>query len=154
MIIDTLEKFSELLQPNKPIIAIDYGARKIGVAISNPEHTIAMPIKTINTPEEKEKIKEILNLIEAYSACAIVVGLPISMNGETSNQTTILLKFTEHLSLATNLSIYLQDERLTSKAADSLLKSFGLNRKQRNNQDDSIAASMILETTLNSIQKL
>lgn len=154
MIIYHIQEFSDLLESNKPIIAIDYGAKKIGIAISNPEHTIAMPIKTIHNVEEKEKIKEILTLIENYSACAIVIGLPISMNGKISNLTTILLKFTEKLSLTTNLPIYLQDERLTSKAADSLLKALGLNRRQRNNQDDSIAASLILETTLNSIQKL
>ena len=140
MIIDTLEKFSKLLLPNKPIIAIDYGSQKTGIAISNPEHTIAMPIKTIHKMGEKEKIKEILALIETYSACAIVIGLPISMNGETSSQTIILLKFSEKLSAVTNLPIYLQDERLTSKVADSLLKSLGFNRKERNNKDDSIAA--------------
>ena len=54
----------------------------------------------------------------------------------------------------TNLPVYLLDERLTSRAADSMLKNMGLNRRQRNERDDMVAASMILETALESVKKL
>lgn len=154
MITKTLLEFKELLQINKPIIAIDYGMRKTGLAISDPGQTIAMPFNTIYQTDEKEKIKTILNLATSYAACGIVVGLPINMDGTVSNQTTILLKFATILSLATKLPTYLQDERLSSKAADSLLKSLGFTRRERNNQDDAVAASLLLETTLMSMQKL
>ncbi|MCC8371375.1 MAG: Holliday junction resolvase RuvX [Rickettsia endosymbiont of Pseudomimeciton antennatum] len=154
MIIATLQEFSQLLQANRPVIAIDYGMRKTGIAISNQEQTIAMPLKTIYETIEENKIKSILDLVATYSICGIVIGLPISMNGRASEQTTIILKFSTKLSFATNLPIYLQDERLTSLAANSLLKSLGVKRRERNQKDDSIAASMILETTLDSIKKL
>ncbi len=154
MITQSLQEFVQFLQINKSILAIDYGMRKTGIAISNPEQTIAMPINTIYQTEDKEKIKAILNLSHIYSAGSLVVGLPVNMDGKISSQTTILLKFAGMLSNATSLPIYLQDERLTSRAADSLLKSLGFNRRKRNNKDDAIAASMLLETTLNSIQKL
>ncbi|HJD57588.1 MAG TPA: Holliday junction resolvase RuvX [Rickettsia endosymbiont of Sericostoma sp.] len=154
MIIATLQEFFQLLHANKPIIAIDYGIRKTGIAISNQEQSIAMPIKTIYETREENKIKSILDLIATYSICGIVIGLPISMNGHSSEQTTIVLKFSTKLSFATNLPIYLQDERLTSLAANSLLKSLGVKRRERNQKDDSIAASMILETTLDSIKKV
>ncbi len=154
MIIATLQEFSQLLQANRPIIAIDYGTQKTGIAISNQEQTIAMPLKTIHETIEENKIKSILDLVATYSIFGIVIGLPISMNGQASEQTTIVLKFSAKLSFATNLPIYLQDERLTSLAANSLLKLLGVKRRERNQKDDSIAASMILETTLDSIKKL
>lgn len=154
MITSTLQEFFQLLQVNRPIISVDYGTRKTGIAVSNQEHTIAMPIKTIYEITEENKIKSILDLITTYSSCGVVVGLPISMNGQASDQTAIVLKFSKKLSLAINLPIYLQDERLTSLAANSLLKSLGIKRRERNQKDDSIAASMILETTLDSIKKL
>ncbi|MCC8483399.1 MAG: Holliday junction resolvase RuvX [Rickettsia endosymbiont of Labidopullus appendiculatus] len=154
MIIATLQEFFQLLQANKPIIAIDYGIRKTGIAISNQEQTIAMPLKTIYETIEEKKIKSILDLVSTYPICGIVIGLPISMNGNSSEQTIIVLKFSATLSSATNLPIYLQDERLTSLAANNLLKSLGVKRRERNQKDDSIAASMILETTLDSIKKV
>ncbi|WP_341763682.1 Holliday junction resolvase RuvX [Candidatus Tisiphia endosymbiont of Beris chalybata] len=154
MITKTLLEFKALLQINKPIIAIDYGMRKTGLALSDPGKIIAMPFNTIYQIDKKEKIKAILNLATSCLACGIVIGLPINMDGTISEQTTILLKFTDTLNLATELPIYLQDERLSSKAANSLLKSLGFNRRERNNKDDAIAASMLLETTLNSMQKL
>ncbi|MDR0296397.1 MAG: Holliday junction resolvase RuvX [Rickettsia sp.] len=154
MIIATLQEFFQLLQANKPIIAIDYGTRKTGIAISNQEQTIAMPLKTIYETIEENKIKSILDLVATYSICGIVVGLPISMNGQSSEQTIIVLKFSTKLSFVTNLPIYLQDERFTSLAANNLLKSLRIKRRERNQKDDSVAASMILETTLDSIKKV
>ncbi len=153
MIATTLQEFFQLLSINKPIIAIDHGEKKIGIAISNQEQTISMPLKTIYAIKEQDKINAILELISTYSVCAIVLGLPISLNGNYSDQTNITLKFGEKFSLSTNLPIYLQDERLTSKLANNLLKSIGISRRKRNQKDDAIAASLILETTLNSMKR-
>lgn len=154
MIIANLFEFSQFLKTAKPIISIDYGQRKIGVAISNLEHTIAMPLRILRALTDLKQLKLILAIIQEYSAVAIVVGLPINMNGLASGQTQIVQKFAEHLQHLSALPIYLQDERLTSKAANNLLRSLGATRKDRDRQDDSFAASMILETTLYSLIKL
>lgn len=89
-------------------------------------------------------------MLQEKNISAIVIGLPINMDGTKSEQTILTEKFAEKLEKRSNLPIFLQDERLTSKAADNLLKGFGLKRKDRNNQDDLAAASLILETVLNS----
>ena len=154
MIIENLQEFYQLLTPRQPIISIDYGAKKMGIAISNQERSIAMPLLIIKESMEKDKINTILNLLKTYSLCGIVIGWPISMNGQENSQTLEVHNFTKNLSKASALPIYLQDERLTSMAANSLLKSFGIKRKERHKHDDMIAASMILETTLNSMSKL
>lgn len=154
MITSNLQEFCQFLKIGQPIISIDYGQKKIGIAISNQEHTIAMPLKIVTGLSDSNKLNSISDIIELYSVCAIVLGLPISMDGRASQQTRIVQNFAENLKNIFNLPIYLQDERLTSRAADSLLKSFGMSRKERNSQDDSIAASMLLETTIDSIKKL
>ncbi|WP_341789657.1 Holliday junction resolvase RuvX [Rickettsia endosymbiont of Polydrusus tereticollis] len=153
MIIKNLQEFYRLLPVNYPLIALDHGTKKIGVALSNQERTIAMPLCVANAINKKAQITTILNLIEKYKVCGIVIGLPINMSGEIGTQAEIVLKFAEDFTKHTDLPIYLQDERLTTKAANNLLKSFGVKRKERNNNDDVIAASMILETTLDSIKK-
>jgi putative holliday junction resolvase len=154
MIISSLQEFYSFFELNKPLLAIDYGNKKIGLAISSPDHTIAMPHSIIFAHKEQEKLSKITDFITRYNICAIVVGLPVNMDGTNSEQTKIVINFVDKLAKKTNLPIYLQDERLTSKAADSLLRNMGFNRKQRNERDDMAAASMILETTLESARRL
>ena len=154
MIIYTLQEFCKFFRPGKPILSIDYGPKKIGIAISTPDHHLPMPLQIVSGESEKKKLQEIVAITITKNICAIVVGLPINMDGSTSEQTLIVEKFAEKLKNRTNLPIFMQDERLTSKAADNLLKGFGLKRKDRYAKDDLAAASMILETTLDSSKKL
>jgi putative Holliday junction resolvase len=154
MIIATLQEFCKYFKLGQPLIGIDYGQKKLGLAISSQNHQMSMPLQLLTGDSEKKKLNEIVEIAKNKNACAIVVGLPFNMDGTKSEQTFIVEKFTEKLVRRTHLPIFFQDERLTSRAADSLLKSFGIKRKNRNATDDLTAASMILETTLNSSQNL
>ena len=154
MIISTLEEFCKYFSVGKSIISLDYGAKKIGMAISSPDHKMSLPFKMIINDEKNTSINEILTIITNKEICAIVIGLPLNMDGSPSSQTSVAINFAEKIAAKTMVPIFMQDERLTSKAADSLLKSFGLTRKQRNNNDDLIAASLILETTLEASKRL
>lgn len=154
MIVNNLQEFYQLLLTNTPLISIDYGSKKIGIAISNQERNIAMPLKIITKINKKAVIASLLYTIEQYKVCGIVIGLPIKMSGEQTEQSDIVIKFAEELAKSITLPIYLQDERLTTKAANNFLKSFGIKRKERNDKDDAVAASMILETVLDSIKRL
>lgn len=154
MIINTLEKFCTYFNQAEPIIAIDYGQRKIGVAISIPGHMMSLPLCLIEERLEKKQLQQIKNIIEQKNIAAIIFGLPLNMNGTKNQQTIIVKEFASKLAKQTKLPIFLQDERLTSKAADNFLKNFGLKRKERNQLDDLTAASMILETVLDNIKLL
>ena len=154
MIINTVQEFYKFFYKGRPIISIDYGQKKIGVAISDQNHNMAMPLCLIKVTSENQMLHQIIELIKERNICAVVLGIPINMDGSKSNQTLLTEKFAKKLSNRINTPIFLQDERLTSKAADSLLKSFDLKRKQRNEKDDAVAASMILETVLESCKKI
>ena len=155
MIINTLEKLHRILKNTKPIIGIDYGEKKTGLAISTPDHSFAMPFQLIINYSQKDKIKKITYIIKSLEICAVIMGLPLNMNGTTSIQTNIIKHFTYKLNnKLKNIPIFFQDERLTSKMANNSLKLLGIKRKNRNANDDLISANIILNITLNSIKNL
>lgn len=151
MIISNLQEFCTNLIKGSPIIAIDYGKRKIGTAISNQELTFAMPFKSFEAKNEAQQIHYIIDLLKTRSFCAVVIGLPVAMDGRPTAQTQLVEAFSLTLSKSTTLPIYYQDERCTSKAADNLLKLAGMKRKDRNACDDNVAACIILQDLLNKI---
>ena len=153
MIIHSLQEFYQLCQVGQPIISVDHGNIKMGLAISSPDHYLALPLQIIAADSDKKIILQLVQVIKQKNACALVIGLPINMDGTKSEQTIKVENFANQIQKQINLPIFLQDERLTSKAADNFLKNFGMKRKQRNAIDDLTSASMILETTLNSISK-
>ena len=152
VIINSLQEFCKSFLPGQPIMAIDYGGKKLGTALSTPDHLICLPYKLLTKADDQ--IPRLLHLLNQTKACAIVIGLPVNMDGSNSAQTEIVLNFANKLSRLTDLSIFMQDERLTSRLASNLLKTFGLNRRQRDQRDDLAAASLILETTLSAAKKL
>jgi putative holliday junction resolvase len=153
MIVSNLQEFYSNLSKGAPIIAIDYGNKKTGVAISNQEQSFAMPFRQINIADVSKQIREIIVLMTTHKVCGAVIGLPIDTNGLDTEQTKIVRNFATVIASLVDVPIYLQDERFTSKAADNLLKSMGIKRKERNAQDDSVAASIILQDTINSMRK-
>lgn len=150
MIIKTLKEFSKLIKFDQPVIGIDYGLKKTGLAISSLDHQVSLPLYLIKNHSERDKINFLIQMIQDQNVCAIVIGLPLNMDATESSQTIIVKKFANKLVTKTKLPVFLQDERITSKAANSLLKSYNIKRKMRNSIDDLVSASMILETILKS----
>lgn len=148
MITSNIQEFCKFLKKSFPIVSLDFGERKIGVAVSNKEHTMSLPIDVI-----ENNITSISETVMKYNPCAIVIGLPVNMDGSTENSSIDKVhNFAKSIYEKLSLPIFLQDERLTSKTADNLLKDLGLSRKNRNKIDDKIAASMILDSALGNIR--
>lgn len=143
-------EFLQKLQTSKPILAIDYGEKKVGVAISNSSHTMALPLCVINT-QKTPLIAELEKISRAKNTYGVIIGLPLELDSSENSICTKIRKLANVISERLDQPIFLQDERLTSKAADSLLKISGMKRKERNQSDDSIAACLILETVLNNL---
>lgn len=148
MITSDIQEFCRLLKNSSPILSIDFGTKKLGIAVSTPNLAMSIIIGIIEA--ELNLLKPIL---EQYKPCAIVIGLPVNMDGSPSTQSAIVEKFATKLYNTFALPIFLQDERLTSRAASNLLKELGLSRKERDKRDDGVAASIILDTALDSINR-
>ena len=97
------------------ILGIDYGERRVGLAISDPLNIFAKPFSTIDRKSNTDYIQDLLKIIDENGIKEIVVGLPLNMKGVDSKQTTIVRNFVQELKSKTNHPIYFQDERLSSK---------------------------------------
>lgn len=148
MITHEPQVFYSSLQSHTPIIAIDYGRKKLGIAVSDHLQQMSLPLAT-ETVLKNDHISIILKYLTKYKTSHLVIGLPINMDGSNSEQTMAITRFAEALSAKhPEISILMQDERLTSKNAESLLRLGGTKRKQRHDIDDSVAASLILDSAL------
>jgi putative Holliday junction resolvase len=152
MITTSLQEFCKYFAPNAPILAIDMGEKKVGLALSDRNRVMAMPLEVLRFDGDKQKLTHILSLIKMHNVCCIVIGLPLNMDGTDSSQTMKVRNFSEKLALLCEQPIYLQDERMTSSAANSLLKGMGMSRKDRHQIDDQVAACMILESVFDNLR--
>ncbi len=134
---------------NERIVCLDIGDVRIGVAVSDPTGTIAMPVEVIRrigwSPDTK-KIKEICN---AYCTDRILSGLPLNMDGSEGFQAQKVRDFCNQLEKA-GLSVIFQDERLSTVSAEEILIEGGLSRSDRKHVVDKVAATVILQQWLES----
>lgn len=136
------------------ILGLDYGEKRIGVAISDPLGVTAQPVTVIEKKDSFEQdLAEINQIIDRYpSVKEIVVGLPKSMNGEIGIQAQKTLDFVKALESSLKIKITTWDERLTTVEAERMLISAGLSRQKRKKVIDKSAAALILQNYLDSKQ--
>ncbi len=134
------------------VMAIDYGERKIGIAMSDSLRIISYPYKTIDRKKTPNYFAEIKNIIEEKKVGAIVVGYPITMDGNESKQTKVTSKFIEDLRQQINIEIHKCDERLTSKEAQRYLQQQNIKIGHNKEKVDQISASIILDQFLSTIK--
>ena len=133
------------------ILGIDFGLKRIGLALSDPLKIIASPIKTVQFSTSLEFTVEII-LKELAQVEKIVLGLPLLLSGQDSETTKLVRKFAAILMEKTKLPIVLWDERLTSSQVNKFLKSQGkMNRKNRSQHVDKMCATLILQNYLDGL---
>ena len=130
------------------ILSLDYGLKRIGVAISDPDRKFAFPRKVIANKDFKHVLSSIKNLIEENEIYLIIIGLPLNMPGvknEKSKMTKTVEDFVKKLKQKVNISIELIDERLSSFTAEQNLFETGIKSKKIKSLVDSEAARILLE---------
>ncbi|GFN36024.1 Holliday junction resolvase RuvX [Tepidimicrobium xylanilyticum] len=130
------------------IMGLDIGDKTIGVAISDPLLLTAQGLKTIRRESYKKDIDEIKELINEYNVTKLVIGLPKNMNNTIGVQGEKVLKFVDKLKGKVDIEIVLQDERLTTVAAERILLEGDVSRKNRKKVIDKVAATYILQNYL------
>lgn len=133
------------------IIGIDYGKARIGLAISDERGVLAFPLKCLQaTSGHNKMIEELISFLSTLQYSAIVVGLPLLMNGKDSDLTKEARAFASLLETRLSKPIFLWDERLTSKQVEKLLIEGDVKRKDRTKKVDTMAAILILQSYLDS----
>ena len=127
-------------------LAIDYGDKRIGVAICDAAETIASPLAVIEG--QRELLDKIADLVKSENVGAIVLGLPLNMDGSEGPQARIIYRFAERLKAHLQIPVHFQDERLSSFSAEDKLASTELTRRKKRKRLDAIAAAEILQSFL------
>jgi putative Holliday junction resolvase len=135
------------------ILAVDVGARRVGLAISDASRTLARPLETIAVTSAADAVERVARRIEQLDQeddgiAAIVVGMPSSLDGTPTPQTVQVRAFIARLSARTPLPIATEDERLTSREAESRLARREKDWRKRKAQIDAVAASVFLQDYL------
>jgi putative holliday junction resolvase len=133
------------------VLAIDYGERRIGLALSDPTRTIAQPLDTlVRRAGKRPPIAAIVDIVASRDVAHIVVGLPLTLEGGESAWTREVRDFAARVAERTGVSVSLADERMTSVLATRAVRSLGLPRgeRQRKERVDAAAAAVILQAFL------
>lgn len=135
-------------------LGIDLGMAKVGIAISDNGY-FASPLKTINFQTNQMLITEINNLINEHKITDIIIGFPKNMNNTIGPKGEEAIKFSEELKKNTNINIniVLWDERLTTVSALKILSTKKNKQKTQKSKKDEIAASIILQNYLDSLER-
>lgn len=135
------------------ILGIDYGERRIGIALSDPTATIAQPLTVlVRRAGKRPPVQAIADLVAEHEATHIIVGLPLTLAGDESDWTREVREFGRKLADRTGTGVSFADERMTSVQAERAVRSLGLRRNQREQKEriDAAAAVIILQSHLDS----
>jgi len=129
-------------------MALDFGSKTVGVAVSDPLLLTAQGVEIIRRKEEnklRKTLARIEELIVEYGVTKIVLGLPLNMDDTKGERAELSLQFKESLERRTGLGVTMWDERLTTVEADDIMNEAGIKGKDRKEYVDMIAAQIILE---------
>jgi putative Holliday junction resolvase len=130
------------------ILGIDYGEKRVGLAISSPVIAIAQGLPTIERVDGKDYLEDLADVIKEKEVDEIVVGLPKNMNGTIGEKAEEVLALVEALKSKFNLPVHTVDERLTTVRAHRAMTGAKMSKKGKKKRVDMIAAQFILQAYL------
>jgi putative Holliday junction resolvase len=135
------------------IAGIDFGAVRIGIAISDPEGIIASPVETYTRRGPDQDAQRFRRLVEEERIALFVVGLPLHLDGRESGKSIEARQFGQWLTESTGVPVEFFDERFTSHEAEQYLLDAELTKKRRKKRIDMLAAQIMLSAYLESRDK-
>ena len=130
------------------ILAIDYGSRRMGLAVSDALGITAQGLDTLERKNKRSDFARLERTIREYQVTEIVLGNPLRMSGEEGTQSRKVAEFAEELRRRFELPVHLWDERLTSSEANRLLREAEVSLYRRTQAVDRMAATLILQSFL------
>jgi len=132
------------------ILGLDVGERRIGVAVADERVRVALPVAVVERRELPTDLDAIARLVQEQGAEAVVIGLPISLNGSLGPQAQAVKAFGQEVSDRLSLPIEYWDERLSSVEAQRRLASAGHRGRKAKARRDAAAAAIVLQSYLDA----
>jgi len=133
---------------SETVLAFDFGERYLGVAVGDTEVGMAHPLLTIDARAAGDRFEAVSALIAEWKPARLVVGLPLSLEGEAHDLTRKAQRFARQLEGRFGLPVALQDERLSSVEAESRLRAIGRGGRRHKSLTHPVAAQVILQAYL------
>jgi putative Holliday junction resolvase len=127
------------------VLGVDYGTKRVGLALSDALRITASPHSTV---VRVDVVAQVMNLVKEMDVGTIVVGLPTGLSGDEGMSAVEARKLADELGSATGIEVVLLDERYTSRMAESSLLQSGMKRRERREKVDQVAAALILQDYL------
>jgi putative Holliday junction resolvase len=149
MPIQTLE---DIAATTGPLLGLDPGTKTLGLAISDRTRLIATPLKTIHRKKFTPDAAELLKIYETTHAAALIIGLPMNMNGTAGPRVQSVKDFAKNLIKIRDIPIFFWDERLSTMAVTRGMIDADMSRKKRAENVDKLAAGYILQGVLDRLR--
>ena len=149
-----IEDLAKVLQPGARLLGLDVGTKTIGMALSDVTRSIATPYETIRRTKFTEDVKLIFKAIEANGVGAVVIGLPINLDGSEGPRAQSTRAFARNLASRLDRPLAFWDERLSTAAVERHLIEADASRKRRAEVIDRMAAAYILQGALDRLKRL
>ena len=130
-------------------LAVDVGGKRTGLALGDTLTRMAMPVEVLHVPKGPALLDAIVKAVKSHAPDAIVMGLPLNMDGSEGPAVAQARAFAAEVRVRTGLEVHLQDERLTSFEADQRMARSGRTRGEKKELRDGLAAAALLEDFLN-----
>lgn len=132
------------------LLGLDYGTKRLGIAVSDPDQKIAGAVENYNRQNPQVDAKHLRKVAEEYEAVGLVVGLPVHMSGDEGGKAREAREFGNWISEATGLPVCWWDERYSSAIAEMYLLQGDLSKKKRKARLDKLAAQIMLQSFLDA----
>ena len=148
-----IEALGALHEPGKRLFGLDLGTKTIGLGLSDGLMTIASPYLTIARTKFTRDVAELARLVDKEGVFALVIGLPLNMDGSEGPRAQATRAFVRNLQGKLDLPVVFWDERLSTVAAERAMLEADLSRKKRAQKIDAAAAAFILQGALDRLAK-
>lgn len=152
MILQNIHEWAVILPTAGPLLGLDIGMARIGLALSDRERMIATPFEVYTRRNMSQDLGHINAFGVKEQVAGIVVGLPLQLDGMEGENCVAVRHFSQKLEKKTGLPVLLYDERMSTAAATRALSEAGMTRKKRQSLDDKLAASLVLQEVLGRLR--
>ncbi len=135
------------------IMGVDYGDKRIGIALSDLLCIISSPYEVYQNKGEEDALKHLGQIIKDNDVTEVAFGLPLNMDGSEGERAKLHRQFGERLEKYSGVKVFYVDERLTSAEAEDILISSGVRREKRKELIDKISAQLILQSYIDNLKK-
>ena len=150
-----LEHPTDLLALKKPqmrLLGVDVGTKTLGLSLSDSHWMIASPFKTLKRQKFSKDLQDLQKIFEEFKIAALVIGLPINMNGSEGPKCQSVRQFAQNILAHDNCPICFWDERLSTVAVSRVMIEADISRKRQRDVVDKMAASYILQGVLDRLK--